>query len=156
MSSEHIQSTEPRLGSTNIFLTELAKRMKLKNFRGVYMRDELLRDAEKPLSQKSGIMNFDTAEKPGSHWVAWYVSDKKNNKSQLYYFDSYGTAVPDEIRRYLGGGPIHHSDFMIQGVNSDICGELCIAFIYLMDQNEASPQRYKKIILSFCSPKVEC
>ena len=134
--------------TSNIFLTELAQRLNLKNFRGVFMRDELPKE---PLtqtdrgacapSQESGIMNFDTVEKAGSHWVAWYKSKKKH-----YYFDSYGTAVPDELREYFKNKKIHYSDFMIQSMSSDICGELCIAFIYLMDYSGKSFQEIVNVL----------
>ena len=130
-------------GSTNYYLINRAKELKFKNFRGVFMRDELKerikKAALKPFEkQESGIMNFDVSSDPGSHWVAWYkdCENEKNRPEKLYYFDSYGTAVPDELREYLCYGSkkiefkkntfenkkILRSDFMIQEVNSDICG----------------------------------
>ena len=132
--------------TTNFFLLELAKRLKIKNFRGVFMRDELSNMT--PHKQESGILNFDPSDKGGSHWVAYYICDKREKR--LYYFDSYGTAVPIELRVYLNTdtseGKIFRSDFMIQGLSSDICGELCMAFIYLMDKTDKS---YEDIINSF-------
>ena len=142
--SVNSDNSDNLLGTTDYFLTDLAKKLKFKNFRGVFMRDELSR-INQPYKQESGIMNFDTSVNPGSHWVAWY----KINDKQLYYFDSYGTAVPDELRNYLSGinnikkPKILHSDFMIQGLTTDICGELCCAFIYLMDYSGLS---YKDVI----------
>ena len=127
--------------TTNFFLLELAKRLKIKNFRGVFMRDELSNMT--PQKQESGILNFDPSDKVGSHWVAYYICDKRERK--LYYFDSYGTAVPIELREYLNG-KIFRSDFIIQNLNSDICGELCMAFIYLMDKTDKS---YEEIIEGF-------
>ena len=127
--------------TTNIFLLELAKRLKIKNFRGVFMRDGLSNMT--PQKQESGILNFDPSDKAGSHWIAWYICDKREKK--VYYFDSYGTAVPKELRVYLNG-KIFRSDFIIQNLNSDICGELCMAFIYLMDKTDKS---YEEIINSF-------
>ena len=143
--------SQSNFGSTNIFLQELAKKLKLKNFRGVFMRDNL---PSCPLNTglntgESGIMNFDKEAENGSHWVAWYVKgDVKGGAkaTNYYYFDSYGTAVPDELRKYLGRPKIHHSDFMIQGINSDICGELCIAFIYAMDNTNKT---YEEIVRGF-------
>lgn len=134
---------QSNFGSTNIFLQELAKKLKLKNFRGVFMRDSL---PSHPLNNESGIMNFDKEAENGSHWVAWYVKGGAKATKNYYYFDSYGTAVPDELRKYLGRPKIHHSDFMIQGINSDICGELCIAFIYAMDNTNKT---YEEIVRGF-------
>ena len=127
--------------TTNFFLLELAKRLKIKNFRGVFMRDGLSKMT--PQKQESGIFNFDPSDKGGSHWIAWYICDKREKK--VYYFDSYGTGVPIELREYLNG-KIFRSDFIIQNLNSDICGELCMAFIYLMDKTDKS---YEEIINSF-------
>jgi hypothetical protein len=45
--------------------------------------------------------------------------DQRREREKYYYFDSYGTAVPDELRRYLSASAsnlkeIMRSDFMIQ------------------------------------------
>ena len=118
--------------------------------------------SESESESESGILNFDVSDKQGSHWVAWYVDNNTNNfekrPEKLYYFDSYGTAVPDELREYLSRKmckgkckktnnnkkKILRSDFMIQKLNTDICGELCCTFIYLMDYQPKLS--YKEVI----------
>ena len=50
--------------------------LKIPYFRGVKMRDEL---PSNPLTKECGILNFNTADQSGSHWVCWY-------KSQNYRF----------------------------------------------------------------------
>ena len=64
-------------------LLHLAERMKIPDFRGVKMRDEL---PTKPHNRECGILNFNTHDQQGSHWVAWYKSG-----SDRYYFDSYAS-----------------------------------------------------------------
>ena len=71
-----------------------------------------------------------------------------------YYFDSYGTAVPDELREYIctrnkTESPktckIYRSYFMIQELNSDICGEFCLTVLHCMMKTNRS---YNDIVLS--------
>ena len=77
------------------------------------------------------VTNLDTSDKPGSHWVAIYID--KNGYGN--YFDSYGV------------GPVsrHHIDRLrrncirfqwnkrqVQSVDSQVCGEHCIMFLYHM------------------------
>jgi Ulp1 family protease len=41
------------------------------------------------------VFNLDTHDKGGSHWVALYLD---MNKQYIYYFDSCGDEVPDEVK----------------------------------------------------------
>ncbi|KYN40000.1 hypothetical protein ALC56_05608 [Trachymyrmex septentrionalis] len=76
----------PSGATTNAQLNELAKRMRIPYFRGVFMRNAL------PTSgahrNESGIVNLD-ATGPGTHWVAYA---KRNNR--VVYFDSFGNLRP--------------------------------------------------------------
>ncbi len=58
--------------TTNIQLDQLARRMHVPYFRGVFMRNAL------PISgvrrNESGIVNLDDARNPGTHWVAYAKS----------------------------------------------------------------------------------
>ena len=69
------------------------RRLRIPNFHGVKMRDEL---PSKPRKIESGILNLNTSYEVGSHWVAWY----KNGKER-YYFDSFGEPPPIEMMQYL-------------------------------------------------------
>ena len=91
------------------------------------MRDELPRTT-KPL--ECGIMNFNTHNQPGSHWVC-YV--KKG--STRIYFDSFGQITPLELQKYLksklelqNGTPvIERNTGILQRFNTNICGHLCFS-----------------------------
>ena len=66
-----------------------AKQWEIPNFRGVFMRDTL---PEYPRNTECGIVNFNTHEQPGSHWVCYYKDGKKR-----IYFDSFGQITPSEV-----------------------------------------------------------
>jgi hypothetical protein len=57
------------------------KDLKIKHFRGVFMKDEL---PQKNKKTACGIINLEDSDKIGSHWVAYYTNNDKK-----YYFDSY-------------------------------------------------------------------
>lgn len=44
------------------------------------------------------VFNLDPHDKPGSHWVSFFADFDKN---EMYYFDSYGIAEPDEVRTLM-------------------------------------------------------
>jgi hypothetical protein len=50
------------------------------------------------ISRVGIIYNLDPHDKPGSHWVAMYMD---LNKKKVYYFDSYGTEPPDEVKKLV-------------------------------------------------------
>ena len=78
---------------TNIELVRYARLLKFPDFRGVFVRDTL---PQYPLNVECGIVNFNTSNQPGSHWVCYF-----RNKNERIYFDSYGQITPVEIQRYL-------------------------------------------------------
>jgi hypothetical protein len=122
--------------TTNSELLTMADKLGLEKFRGVFMADEL-----KSLRQEAnecGIVNFMLSSQKGSHWVAWYEEG-----DEKYYFDSYGADILPQLKDYLGS-PIQCHSFQIQDFDSDICGELCLLFIYLMSKDMS----YEDVILS--------
>ena len=80
-------------GLTNVELEVYAIKLRIKNFRGVFMRDNL---PKTQYQQECGIMNLNTSHQPGSHWVCYY----KDNGKRVY-FDSFGHVTPIEIQKYL-------------------------------------------------------
>ena len=113
-------------GLTNIELGMYAKKLGIKYFRGVYMRDTLPAKVHKI---ECGIVNLNTSHQSGSHWVCYYKNDKKR-----IYFDSFGQIIPLEIQRYLKTkkefdskqNVIQRNTDIIQEINSHICGHLCL------------------------------
>ena len=111
----------PNKPLSNIDLEKAVKALKIKNFRGIFLRDNLPK--KEYLSRKEcGILNLDSSfsGKNGTHWVSWH----KNNDKK-YYFDSFGVRPPKELKQYLGD-PIYYNTEQIQKNGYVICGHLCL------------------------------
>src|SRR5437773_7966818 len=123
------------MGTTDGDLIQMAKDLDIKHFRGCFMRNEL---PSHPKENECGILNFQSSEDGnGTHWSCYW----KEGESKIF-FDSFATNPPDELVKYLGSG-ILSSTFQIQNINSDICGELCILVLYLLDRGH----NFEEIIL---------
>ena len=78
-----------------------------------------------PFNIECGIVNLNTSDQSGSHWVCYY-----RNGSDGFYFDSYGQITPEEILRYLktgsefkrGSEVIQRETDIVQAVNTSVCG----------------------------------
>lgn len=97
-----------------------------KVFKGVYACDRL----PKRITRKPAclIVNTDPAHKPGTHWIAIYIS--KSGKSE--YFDSYGNppylkSVINFMYRH-GNGYIYNMK-QLQSLFSSYCGNYCCQYI---------------------------
>ena len=73
------------------------------------MRDTLPRI---PHQTECGIVNFNTSEQVGSHWVRYF----KDGMNQRIYFDSFGQVTLEEIQKYL----------KIEKEYTHVCGHLCL------------------------------
>ena len=79
---------------------------------------------KKPFTRECGIVNLDTSNGPGTHWVAYY-----KNKNFKEYFDSFGNLQPPiEIIAYLKE-PIVYNYKQKQKFNTVNCGHLCLKFL---------------------------
>jgi hypothetical protein len=89
-------------------------------------------DAKKKGTEQIGIIfNLDPHDKPGSHWVCGFIDIEKSN---AYYFDSYGYEPPAEVKILLkrlndqGIQNIYYNDVRVQYGNSE-CGCFCLIVI---------------------------
>lgn len=113
---------------TNFDIENLASELKIKYFRGSFMRDSL---PNKIQLNECGVVNLDSIRNAGTHWVCyWKRGDEK------YYFDSFGLDPPLELKAYLGSD-ILISTFKIQELGTNICGHLCIYVLYHLSKNSA-------------------
>jgi len=89
------------------------------------------------------IFNLDPHNKGGSHWVALFIDCKKH---KIYYFDSYGDAIPDRIMRLVETVKqqaremskkfsFYYNDRRHQYKNSE-CGMYCLYFIIALLKNK--------------------
>ena len=131
-------------GLSNFDIIKIAQHLKIPNFRGTYMLDEL---PKAPKYKESGIVNFNTSHEPGSHWVSFFKDGDKR-----IYFDSYGQIIPTEIKRYLKTAEEYETDKpviqrnidIVQESNTKICGHLCL---YVLD-NLSKGKNFQEIINS--------
>lgn len=119
--------------TTNFQLIRWAKLLKIQNFHYA-MSDEV---TGLPKSKLYAIINFQNSKQPGSHHVAYCIKD-----NEAYYFDSFGFYPPKEIEHFYK--PLNISDYETQPYNTNMCGQLCLLFLYLMFHNFP----YEDIILS--------
>ena len=119
----------PKKPLSNIQLISAAKKLKIKNFKGVFVRDQLpqkqLRNAE------CGILNLDSSSGRSMHWTAWYKSGSKSGSRsgsmscEKLNFDSYGLRPPDELVEYLQR-PVFYNSERVQPEGQVFCGHLCL------------------------------
>ena len=113
-------------GLTNFDILYYIDLLKIPHFRGVFMRDELPKVAK---HLECGIMNFNTHDQVGSHWVCYM----KRGRTRIY-FDSFGQITPLELQKYLksklelqNGTPvIERNTGILQRPNTNVCGHLCL------------------------------
>ena len=99
-------------------------------YAGVFPID-LLPDILKP--HQVYIVNLDTSEQEGSHWVCLQTFDAPET---ITYFDSFGTAPPLEmIPKLLSNVKnIVYSDIAVQSILSQYCGYHCLMVALLMER----------------------
>ena len=102
---------------SNYQLLDAAKKLKIKNMRGVFVRDNL---PKRPNKIECGILNLGDSTGSRTRWTAWL-----KNGSEKIYFDSYGLAPPTELVKYLGKGVLYNSE-RIQPDGEVFCGHLCL------------------------------
>ena len=125
-------------------LMHYANILKIPNFCHVKMRDEL---GKRPLFQECGIINLNKHTELGSHWTAYFKDGDRR-----YYFDSYGQAPPRELLEYLktssemkqNAAVIHRSAVMVQHLDTDECGALCLYVLKKLSIGES----FSKILAS--------
>jgi hypothetical protein len=71
------------------------------------------------------IINLSPSWHPGSHWTAVY----RDGRGGTEYFCSYGSDVPDQIRRKLMGAKYRKNVKQLQCISSDLCGQYCILYL---------------------------
>jgi len=115
--------------TTNHELLDMIKKLGIRNFKGVIMKDEFSK-LDNPWDTEYGIYNLEDSDETGSHWCCWC---HKNNK--WFHFCPYGADGPKEYIAYCKNGEIISSTFQIQKFGTSVCGQLCILLIYLLDQD---------------------
>ena len=129
-------------GLTNFDIFKYIDILQVPHFRGVFMRDEL---PQRIKTLECGIMNFNTHEQIGSHWVC-YV---RNHNTRIY-FDSFGQITPLELQKYLKTKVefqtevpvIERNTDIVQKPNTNICGHLCLFVLTSLMREHISYQQF--------------
>lgn len=117
----------PNKPLNNVELLEAARKLRIPNFRGVFLRDTLPKNSYGKV--ECGILNLDEFGGGGTHWVAWY-----RNGVSKYYFDSYGIQPPTELIKYLKS-PIYYNTEQVQRSDQVFCGHLCLHVLFHLTVN---------------------
>ena len=101
----------------------------IKYFRSIYSRYRL---PDRIRKKECGIINLDSIEGQGTHWVCYRNIDKQ----MVEYFDPFGLIMPHEIHHYLAtsGKKVIFSQDEIQNRDTVLCGYWCL--YYLKDKKE--------------------
>ena len=100
---------------SNLEIIDVAKRLSLNGFTGVFLRDTLPK-----IPNECGILNLDPSSGVGTHWVMWFKKGKDK-----FYFDSYGVQPPSELIAYLKS-PIFYNCERVQQNGEVFCSHLCL------------------------------
>ena len=117
----------PNKPLSNIELIDAARTLKIPHFKGVFLRDTL---PKRPSKRECGILNLDSSDGGGTHWVAWWKDGQDK-----YYFDSYGLQPPNEMIRYLKGNILYNTE-QVQQADQVFCGHLCLYILKEMGQGK--------------------
>lgn len=112
---------------SNFQIIDKCKELKIKNFKGVFMRDELNGKASE---NECIILNHDTSSNSGTHWCSLFI---KNGVA--LYFDSFGFDPPLEIIDYCKGLERYCSTSKIQEYDEVICGHYSIFMLYRLSNS---------------------
>ena len=114
--------------TTNFDLKFIAKELGLDI--KVLMRDELQSSFDNSKTscasqaQNAVIINLQTSNENGSHWVLVLFNIKKES----FYFDSYGIPPLKEVTSLIS--PLKYNTLQVQPKDLQICGQLCIWVLY--------------------------
>ena len=109
---------------SNFDLEKWIDDLEIKYFRSTHSRDRLPDQIKK---KECGIINLDSIEGQGTHWVCYRNIDKL----MVEYFDPFGLIMPHEISHYLSksGKKIVFSQDEIQNRDTVLCGYWCLYYL---------------------------
>ena len=77
----------------------------------------------KRTGKECGIVNLDSIQGPGTHWVCY-----RNLDNSVEYFDPFGLIMPHEVYHYLtsSGKRLIYFHDELQNRDSVLCGYWCL------------------------------
>lgn len=127
---------------SNYDILDLAAKLKIPHFHGVFMRDTLSMK-RRPAIHECWILNHGSSNTDGTHWTAL----AKNCNTALY-FDSFGRLPPPlEVLDYLGDDVnLYYNVKRYQNYGTTICGHLCLRFLHDFWRNKSKRKKRRKNI----------
>ena len=115
----------------------------LPDFMGVYSRDEAPQYFNNRVKNGCFIMNTDTSNLPGQHWIACIV-----RHGEGYVFDPLGFAVPLTMVEWLTDNTYRWTcnTREIQPYSSHLCGYYCLHFLYHATSIFFNEEEYSTIL----------
>lgn len=122
---------------SNFDILNLAVKMKIPHFHGVFMRDTLPKNA-RPAKRECWILNHGSSKTNGTHWTAL-----AKNCNIALYFDSFGRLPPPlEVLDYLDDNiSLYYNVKQYQSYGTSICGHLCLRFLHDFWLNKPKPKK---------------
>lgn len=128
-----------------------------RSFGGVFASDNISENVGK---FSSFIVNLDSKNLPGSHWVAIFFRN-----DVAFYFDSYGyPPINKSILRFLkkNSKAIRFNPFCFQDDSSTSCGYFCLYFLHrfsrhlpLSDLHERNKKQNETFIKRFANQNLK-
>lgn len=129
----------------SIELENIAKKLKLEDFLGVFAVDELMQIPPKKCGML--IYNTDTSEKKGQHWIALCIS-----KEDVFYFDSLNHGfifISDAAKFFIKlKKNLFYNKIKTQTNESNTCGIHCMVFCSYMS-SDISKERFSSFLNSY-------
>ena len=132
---------------SDVQLTELAKKLKF-TLNGIYFADEITCQDLRPgnyIINTSPQFDDDGNQNLGTHWVCMVVT-KRENKIWVQYFDPFGVAPPENLKKIVEKRykrRINYTTKNVQSMVSSICGWFCVTYLHFIHQ---FPSRTKDIL----------
>jgi len=134
------------MGTTNLELIEIAKKLNIKNFYCI-CKDELNSDQIKNVITKTPlniIVNLNNSDNNvNGHWCLCFIDSK-----QKVYYSSFGDDPCLEVIKFMkeiDNRKILVSDDQIQDFNESTCGYYCLLILFFLNNG----YDFKNIITSF-------
>lgn len=110
---------------------KIAKSIPIPGFIGVFAADAL--PSHSVVTRCCFICNTDPASEPGTHWLAFNFIDPLRYE----FFDSYGQSLSTAYSAIIQSSPmlsratcIAENTKALQSLNSNLCGQYCLYFLY--------------------------
>lgn len=131
-------------------LIDIANRVKISNFLGVFAVDQIC--GIKSNQVGTMIVNTDPSYLPGGHWLSLFLGDK-----DIFVYDPLSLYIykSDYLKKFLirMNKVLHFNTIQIQRVDSVMCGYHALVFCFLM-KNGGNEQKFKSFLKTFASYNV--